>query len=57
MTKRILRSTQKTRSKLKIRSYGVVVATEHQDHETIEKVGLQENWTIQHLDEDWDKRI
>jgi len=32
-------------------------ATDYQDHETIEETGLQENWTIQHLGQDWDKRI
>jgi len=45
-TKRILRSTQKARSEPTIRRYGVVVATEHQDHQTIEETGLQENRTI-----------
>jgi len=56
-TKRILRSTQKTRSEPTITRYGVVVATEHQDHKTIEETGLQENQTIENLGKDWNKRI
>jgi len=45
-TRRILRSTQKTRCEPTIRRYGVVVAPEHQDHKTIKEPGLQENRTI-----------
>jgi len=56
-TKRILRSTQETRSERTIRRYGVVVATQHQDHKTIKETGLEENRTIQNLGKDWDKRI
>jgi len=55
--KRIPRFPQKTRSKSTVRGYGVVVAIQHQDHKTIEKVGLQENGTIQNLGKDWDKSI
>jgi len=51
-TKRILRSTQKTRSEPTIRGYGVVVATQHQDHEAIKETGLQENQTIRNLGKD-----
>jgi len=37
--KRILGSTQKARSKPTVRRHGVVVAAQHQDYKTIEKVG------------------
>jgi len=57
MIKRILKFTPKTRSKPKVRRYGVAVAMQHQDSKTIEKVGLQENRTIQNLGEDWDKGL
>jgi len=56
-TKRILRSTPKTRSEPTIRRYGVVAATQHQDHQTIEDIGQQENSTYQNLGEGQDKRI
>jgi len=56
-TKRILRSTPKTRSEPTIRRYGVGVGTQHQDHKTIEETGLEENRTIQNLGKSWDKRI
>ena len=32
-----------------MRKYGVVVAAQHQGHQTIKKTALQENWTIQNL--------
>jgi len=40
-----------------MRRYGVVVATQHQDHKTIEESGLQENRTIYILGKDWNKGI
>jgi len=48
---------RKTRSEPTFRRDGVVVATKHQDHKTIEETGLQENQTIQNLGKDWDKDI
>jgi len=55
--KKVLRSTQETRSEPTITRYGVVLTTQHQDYKTIKETGLQENRTIQNLGEDWNKRI
>src|SRR5437868_1314026 len=46
-TKRILRSTPKTRSEPTIRRHGVVSAKKCTHHATIEETRLQENGTIQ----------
>jgi len=54
--KKVLRSTQKTRSELTIRRHGIVVAMQHGDHQGIKETGLEENWAIQNLGKNWDKR-
>jgi len=48
---------RKTRSERQITRYGMYVTKQHQDPKTIEAIGPLENLTIQHLGQDWDKRI
>src|SRR5712691_10090286 len=56
-TQGLLRCTAETRSEFTIRRYGLVTTEKYTDHTTLQKIGLQENGTIQNLGKDWRERL